>query len=654
MFIHSVAPNETWSAICHIFNRNIKSWGIPKYPMTLLMILSVHFVNAQNVKDLKKLSLEDLMNVNVTLVSKKPEKLAIAASAIQVISNEDIRRSTSARLPEALRLLPNLHVARYNSYATIISARGFNSIFSNKLLVMIDGRSVYSPLFAGVYWDVQNVLMEDIDRIEAVSGPGGTLWGMNAVNGVINVVTKSADETQGLYLTGGYGSYLQNFGAIRYGGKLGSKFSYRVFVQRYDYGNFFRADEQPAKDNWNLSQGGFRIDGAPTEKDIMMFQGNFYGGAEFTEPEKSTMDGQNIMGRWTHTVSDKSSYSLQWYIDRTWRNDKPSSFRNELMIYDIEFQHHFDLGSAHSILWGLGYRFMRDESASDVEGGGFFPQKRNMPLYSSFIQDEIKLMGDQFKIAVGSKFQHNIYSGFEIQPSARLAYTPSPEHTVWGAASRAIRAPSRFDVDYHIPGYDVPPGTPAVDGGPDFVSEKVIAYELGYRMQPSDFFSLSVASFYNKYNDIFSVDPLPHDPVRYRIQNNTEGNSKGVEISGIFRASDSWRLRTGYTYFHKELKVKPGSGYDPKDLGHDPGHQLLIQSMLDLPKNFQLDLFFRYIDELPNLEVPEYFTLDVRLAWMYRNLELSVNGRDLLDKHHKEFGALEVPRNVYGKIAWRF
>ncbi len=605
--------------------------------------------------DYKKLSLEELMDIEVNLPSRKPEKLSGVASAIQVITNEEIRRSAAMRLPEALRLASNLRVSQLNSYATIVSSRGFNNVFSNKLLVMLDGRTVYSPLFAGVYWDVQNVLLEDIDKIEVVSGPGGTLWGMNAVNGVINVVTKSAEDTQGLFVSGAYGSWLNNFGGLRYGGKLGNRFSYRVYSQRYQHNAFMGADGAENADSWAITQGGFRVDGELTDRDEVMLQGNAYGGTENTLPSESTLDGQNILGRWRHKLSDNSGVAVQLFADRTWRRDIPSTFSDQLLTYDVDVQHYFAPHERHSVMWGIGYRFIRDESGTSTDFVGFVPENRNMPLYSGFVQDEIKL-SEKLRLTVGSKFQHNVYSGFEVLPSGRLAYTTAGGHTLWGAVSRAVRAPSRIDRDYFIPKTPVPPGTPSVGGGPNFVSEKLLAYELGYRVQPTDFFSLSVATFYNRYTDLWSVDRVPTDTVRYQIQNNSEGYSYGAELAAIYRVSTAWRLKGGYTWFHKKLRNKPGSGsvYDVATFGFDPSHQVTLQSMLDLPYNFQADVFGRYVSAPSGTDVDAYLALDVRLAWVYRQFELSVSGRNLLKETHREFGQLGVPRNFYGSVTFRF
>ena len=602
---------------------------------------------------IKKMSMEELMTLEVTSVSKQPEKLTEAASAIQVITQEAIQRSTATNLAEALQLATNLQVAQLNSYAWIISARGFNAAFSNKLLVMIDGRTVYSPLFAGVFWDAQSVVLEDIDRIEVISGPGGTLWGANAVNGVINIITKSAKETQGLYVSGAVGTYLQDFGALRYGGKIGSHLSYRVYSQHHDCNHTFLPEGTDNADQWGFTQTGFRMDWEPSKAKNLMVQGDFYGAKEQTMPSASTLDGQNVLGRWTYAFSDQSELILQVYFDRTWRRDIPSTIRDELETYDFEFQHHFPIRKHHNILWGGGYRLMHDITLNSTPYVGFIPARRDMGLFSAFLQDEITLAPQVFTFTIGSKLQHNVFTGIEIQPSARMSWTPNAQHTVWSAISRAVRMPSRIDVDYYIPTYSVPPSDPNVAGGPNFISESVIAYELGYHIQPTSNVSLSVAAFYNHYDDLYSVEALPGTQT-YQIQNGTEGKSWGIELSGTFQITPQWRLRGGYTYFNKNLINIPGHVYDFSDLGNDAQHHALLQSISNLPGKLRLDLTLRYMGKLPDPTIPDYFTFDTRLAWVFKTWgELSIAGQNLGQGKHLEF-VNQIPRSIYGKFTCRF
>jgi iron complex outermembrane receptor protein len=601
----------------------------------------------------KKMSLDELMNVDVISVSRQPERLMGAASAIQVITGEDIHRSGATNLPQALRLAPNLRVAQVNSYGWVVSSRGFSGLFSNKLLVMIDGRTIYTPLFAGVSWDAQNVVLEDIDRIEVVSGPGGTLWGANAVNGVINIVTKSAKDTQGVYVTGAGGTYLDDLAAVRYGGAIGDNLHYRVYAQRADYDNTFHADGSENADEWGVTNGGFRMDYDPSEDNTFTLQGDLYGGTERTLPDDARIDGQNMLARWTHTISPDSQLKAQVYIDHTFRQDPSSTLSDTLLTYDMDIQHSFKLGDRHSLVWGFGYRRMLSDVEASTTFVGFVPNSRTMELFSAFIQDEIIVVPDRWRFTAGVKLEHNDFSGFEVQPSVRLAWTPTDRQTIWGAVSRAIRSPSRIDVDYQLPTYDVPLNTPNVDGGPDFDSEKLMAYELGYRIQPASRVSISLSTFYNRYDDLYGVEALP-GTMTYRIQNPSEGESWGAELGTSIRLFDWLRLRGGYTYFYKSIWNKPGHTAPTASLGNDPKHQVLLQTIIDLPHHFQFDVTGRYVSALPDPEIAAYVTFDARLAWQHKNLELAVVGQNLGDSRHPEFGELEIPRSVYGKVTLRW
>jgi iron complex outermembrane receptor protein len=646
-------------SLINIENANRKYFFYLLFLGIILLIFIPGKSEGQNrplsVSTLKNMSLDELMNIEVTSVSRQPEKLSAVASAIQVITQEDIRRSGATCLPDALRLASNLQVAQINAYAWIISARGFNASFSNKLLVLIDGRSVYSPLFAGVYWDAQGILLEDVDRIEVISGPGGTLWGGNAVNGVVNIITKSSKETRGLYASATAGTFTKDIGSLHFGGNVGNNFSYRAYAQRNDYGNTVLPTGKDNKDKWGTTQGGFRMDWNAAKINAFTVEGDLYGGNEYNAPTgtpgKSTMEGQNIKGQWSRTFSDKSNLLLQAYFDRTTRKDIPSTLGDRLETYDVDLQHSFTIGKYNNILWGAGYRYMHDSSQHTTVFAGLLPTIKDMYVASGFVQDEILI--HQVKVTVGTKLQYNNYSHFEIQPSVRMAWTLDMQNTLWAACSRAVRTPSRIDVDYYLPTYPVPPTTPNVDGGPNFKSESVIAYELGYRVRPVAPLSLSLATFYNKYYNLYSVEALP-GTLTYQTENGTQGYSEGVELSGTYQPFKIWQLRGGYTYFFKKLEDKPGHTYDFSALGNDPQNVALLQSMLDLPANFQLDIVAHYYDKRPNPHTASYFTFDVHLAWTYKHLEVSVTGQNLWQKEHIEFGtASQVPRGVYGKLTYR-
>lgn len=604
--------------------------------------------DAGNVQSLKQLSLDELMGIEVTSVSRRAEKLTEVASAIQVITSTDIQRSSATSLPEALRLAPNLQIGQLNSYSWVVGARGFNGNFANKMLVMLDGRSAYTPLFAGVLWDVQNVLLEDIDRIEVVSGPGGSLWGANAVNGVINVVTKDSRDTQGTYVAATAGSAVDS-AAVRYGGQVGPNVYFRVYGQYFDRDHTYLPNGQAAPDAWNLGQGGFRLDYHPSDSRTLTLQGDLYEGTEKTAPDSSHR-GQNVLGRFTRDFSNDASLSIQTYFDHTWRRDVPSTITDELTTFDFDLQHGFLAGERQRLLWGLDFRWTRDEVATSTPVVGILPPERDLNLYSGFVQDEVTLQPDRWKLTLGTKIEHNDFSGWELQPSVRLSWTPAEHQTWWAAISQAVRTPSRFDTDYHIP--KDPPF--AINGGPDFDSERLVAYELGYRTQPRSDLTLSAAGYVNEYRDIYNVQTASFP---YTIENGAEGHAWGLEFSGTWQPRDRWRLRAGFNHFEKDLHAKAGHVVTSAVLasqGNDPANQVFLQSMLDLPGNLQLDVTARYVDALPDPAVPAYGTFDVRLAWTHGAWELALVGQNLGDERHAEFATYrEIARSAYVKVTWR-
>jgi iron complex outermembrane receptor protein len=632
---------------------------------------------APSIGDLKQLNVEDLMNVRVTSVARHSEKLIETASAIQVITQDDIRRSGATSIPEALRLADNLQVAQKNAHDWAISARGFNTALGNKLLVMIDGRTVYTPLYSGVFWDAQDYLLEDIDRIEVISGPGGALWGANAVNGVINIITKSAKDTQGLYAEGGGGSEPQEFGALRYGGTVGGETQYRAYAKYFDRGDEVLANGNPETDAWRQGRAGFRIDSQATSRDRLTLQGDYYDGHENVETGGTgDQSGENLLGRWTRVFSDESDLSLQTYIDQTHLADPipsltasgvkftpPGLLYDDLTTYDVDFQHRFPLGARNHVVWGLGFRRTHD-AVIDAPALGFLPNDLRQNLYSAFVQDEIALRNN-LAFTLGTKLEHNDYTGFEYEPDARLSWTLSPTQALWSAVSRAVRTPSRID-------HDLSEGSPPyfliLKGGADFTSETVLAYELGYRAQLNSKLSTSISSFYNQYDHVRSTSATPGTLLPFFFTNNLEGHTYGVEFSGDYQVTELWSLHAGYTLLREHLTVTAGQF----DLGNahnetaDPKHQLSIRSSLTLPRRLELGAGLRWVDTLvinngPVLTtVPSYFELESRLAWHASDrLELSLVGQNLLHNHHPEYGFVdpsrqEIQRSVYGKFAWRY
>ena len=613
---------------------------------------------AAEIARLKGLSFEELFSTEITTVSRRAERLAEAPSAVQVITGEEIRRSGATSLPEALRLAPNLQVAQVNSSEWAISGRGFNATTANKLLVLLDGRSVYTPLFSGVFWDVQNVMLEDVERIEVITGPGATLWGANAVNGVINVISKSAKDTQGALVSAGGGTFLNGFANVRYGDKVGEDLYFRIYGMGFDRDSTLFPNGEDGRNGWQLGQTGFRADWLPEHGEVITFQGNFYGG-ELSDvtPENTTVDGQNLLTRWTHPIAEGSDFTLQLYWDRTWRRI-PGTFSEELNTYDVDLQYRVPIGDRNKIMAGLGYRLMADDVGNSA-ALAFLPEERNLQLFSAFLQDEIALIDDQLYLTLGSKFEHNDFSGFELQPSARIAWHVATNQTVWAAVSRAVRSPSRIDTEFFVPG--VVPYT--IQGGGDrFESETLIAYEVGFRTQISRSVGATISTFFNDYDKIRSVEPLTGSPGQFIILNGLEAETYGVELGVFWQPVDWWRLRGGYTFLEKNVFLGESMDLNQgRGEGNDPHHQFLIHSMLNLPANFQFDSVLRYVDNLNQLgpTVPAYFELDLRLGWQpTKNLELSVVGQNLLDEQHPEFGnpatRQEIPRSVFGKVTWTY
>jgi len=601
------------------------------------------------------------MNIEVTSVSGRPEKLSETASGIQVITAEDIRRSGATSLPEALRLASNLEVAQIDARQWAISARGFNSTTSNKLLVLIDGRTVYTPLYAGVFWDVQDTVLEDIDRIEVISGPGATLWGSNAVNGVINITTKHPQETQGALLEAGGGHELQDFGAVRYGGKLGESIQYRVYVKRFDRDSTVLPNGTAISNAWHLTQTGFRAEEALSVTDSLNVQGDLYDG-RVAQPIAADIDvsGGNLLGRWSRVLGASSDAHLQVYFDRTHRR-VPGSYAENLNAYDIDFQHRFPVGGRHNFVWGLDYRLIQDSIENPV-AFAFLPPDVSRQWYSGFVQDELALIKERLLLTLGTKIEHNDYTGVELQPSARLAWRVSDGKLLWSAISRAARTPSRVDREFYAPSQ---PPFFLLQGGSDFQSEELIAYELGYRAQPAASLAIALSTFYNDYNDLRSVEQVnPPAAFPIFIGNGLRGDSYGAELTADYHATSFWRLRAGYTELRVHLHHKPGSTDTNPGTGeaNDPDHLLSLRSSLDV-RNWQLDATYRQVSRIETQNVPGYDELDLRLAWQPSpSLELSVVGQNLLHAHHPEFGVntgmantrTEIERGVYGKALWRF
>jgi iron complex outermembrane recepter protein len=617
--------------------------------------------NTATAGSLKKLSIEELLNIEVTSVSKTAEPLSDAAAAVYVITRDDILRSGATSITDMLRLAPNLQVAQITASTFAITARGFNGPLASKLLVLIDGRSVYTPLYSGVLWDAQGVLPENIERIEVISGPGATLWGANAVNGVINITTRKSADTAGGSLELGGGN-LEQRGSLQYGGRLSEELSYRAYVGSFRYGHDLTATGANAKDDWHKSQGGFRLDWTPPG-DLMTLQGDLYGGSEnkLTTPSQS-ISGRNLLARWNHDLTGGSALQIQAYYDHT-AFSIPGVASDYLDTYDLDIQHSFSWGMRHGIVWGGGFRVQQDDAPtvlSSTQVFRFSPQRRTLNLGNIFVQDSISLTRT-LKLVLGTKFEDDPYTGLQPLPSARLSWKVRESDLLWAAVSRAVRAPSRIDRDI----FEVVGPVVFLRGG-DFQPEKLIAYELGYRAQPSSNTSISISTFYNVYNDLRSAEFLPDRTIAFA--NRMEGDTYGVELWGNYRINTWWRLAAGANWLHKNLHFEPGSsGLGGLALaGDDPTYQLSARSAMDLARNWVLNLDLRHIGALPNPASPACTELDARIGWTVSpSVELSLTGSNLIHPHHLEFGTAAAPlqlgstgvetgRSFFIESRWRF
>jgi len=605
-----------------------------------------------NTAYLKRLSLEELMNIDITIVSKRPQQLFNAPASVHVVSGEDIKRSGATRIPEALRLAPIMEVAQIDPVQWAISTRGFNSGLANKLLVLIDGRSIYSPLFAGVFWDMQNVFMNDIDRIEIIGGPGATVWGANAVNGVINIVSKNAGDTKGLFVEGIGGTELRGLGGIRYGGSINSEIDYRVYGKYVLRDGAVNTTGGDIESEWTLGQGGFRLDWKPAEINKFTLQGDLYKSKlSLKNQDDPFVSGGNIIGLWTNYISETSDFTLQLYYDYVHRN-VIGAYNDILNTFDVDFKHHFLLGTINNITWGGGYRLHEDNF---MPGTIIFdPQKISLQNFNAFIQDEIQLLKDRLYLTIGSKFEHNDYTGFEFQPGVRFLWNINDLQTFWAAVSRAVRTPSRIDRNWVIPNVS--------SGSPDYKSEELLAYELGYRIHPSSSISVSLAAYYNMYDNIRSVETIiTPPPARLVFGNGFEATTFGGDIKIDSKIFNWWLIRVGYSHIQIDFDKKPGSTDNSNGTTEaaDSRHNFLLNSSMDLPANFKLDIIFRYVSDIENpvSHVPEYSELDLRVAYQLTpSIEVSVTGQNLLHDHHPEFGVetewQRIERSIYGKVTF--
>ena len=638
---------------------------------------------------LKTLSLEQLGDVEVTTAAKTPVQIWKTAAAVFVITQDDIRRSGATSIPEALRLAPGVEVARIDGDKWSIGIRGFGSRLARSVLVLIDGRSVYTPLLAGTYWEVQDTVMEDIDRIEVIRGPGGTVWGPNAVNGVINIITKNSKDTQATLVSAGGGNEEQGFLNARYGATAANGLTYKVYGKEFNRSAEDHPDDD-RYDHWKAAQGGFRMDWVKDQRDSFTLQGDVYderAGEDVTsvtyDPPASkavvgneVLSGGNLVGRWTRTFDQDDDLQLQVYYDRT--NRYEPNFDDIRNTFDIDFLERFHAGLRHHFSFGLSADVSHGHQPEVITGLYFLPNTRTDQIYTAFLQDSISLVANRLTVEVGTKILKTNYTDVQLEPSGRLLWTPSATQTLWLAVTRALRTPSDGERDFFLSGFI---GTNQMNGlpffarfnaNPNFASEKLNGYELGYRRLVGRNVYLDVTGFYNQYYDLFSEDitgtpfventPAPqHELLPADFGNGLMGTTVGGEIAPEWRPTKFWRLRGSYSFLHMAIKKGPNSlDVEPPSQvsGASPQHQVLVQSSFDLPKRINFDLSYRYVSALSAFSVPGYSTADARLAWSFGgHWEASAIGENLLQPDHVEFPSdtgpnVAIKRSAYLKLTW--
>jgi iron complex outermembrane recepter protein len=641
--------------------------------------------DTSNSPPLKQLSLEQLGDVVVTTASKEPEQVWRTPAAIYVVTQEDIRKSGATSIPDVLRLVPGVEVAQLDSDHWSVAIRGFSAVLARRLLVLIDGRSVYTPLFAGVYWQVQAMPLSDIERIEVIRGPGGTIWGANAVDGIINIITKSAKETHGVVTSLGGGNVDDGMGTIRYGNESRG-FHYRVYGMGFDRSHMFHPVGSNF-DDWRMGQAGFRSDWDSGARDTFTLQGDIYREvsgeattyALYSPPSQvnvfgyAQLTGGNLLGRWKRVLNEGSDFQIQAYFDRT--NHFEPEFAETRDTFDVDFLDHLTLPWQQSFLWGLGLRASPSNALQLVPSIIFTPQRQTDRIYSGFAQDEISFLDRRVALTAGTKLEHNNYTGFEMQPSGRLLWNPAPRQSLWASVTRAVRTPSRIDDDIQLTDFATATPLPIylrVDGNPQFHSEKLLAYEAGYRALAVSGLYVDVALFYNQNNDVYSFQvgapfleesPAPvHAILPLLTSNGIKGPAKGFEMAPDWKPVNWWELRPSYSHLEMRMENQPWSN-DPTSVagynGSSPRHQVAVQSLFTLPKKLEFDQTYRYVAALPAQNVTSYSTADTRLSWHFAaQMEGSVVGRNLLQPHHPEFGGdpgglVGIARSAYAQITWR-
>lgn len=629
--------------------------------------------------DIFALGLEDLMNTKVVTASKSQERAFDVPAAISVITNEDIRRSGQTSIMEVLRMVPGMQVSRINSSAWAISARGFADEYANKMLVMIDGRSIYTPTFSGVYWDLVNLPLEDVDRVEVIRGPGATVWGANAVNGVINIVTKDSKYTQGAYVSGGLGDHERAFAEGRVGGEIGEHGHYRFYSRYLDRDRMESASGAEQNNGWWRMLTGVRADWSNGGNDNFTVQGEVQKGQNEQESIQfgpSATDSDSTMsylrGQWERMLADGSVMTLSSYVDQHHRTS--DVLEQRVTTLDVDFNHSLRWMGRNNLVWGAGYR-LADDSYNMTEVLEFVPSEEQKNLFSTFVQNTFAAT-DSLDLTLGTKLEHNGFTGFEIQPTAKFAFSPDNRSTLWGSVARAVRSPSRTEDSIRYTFDNPAPGVAVIGfGDADVESEELIAYELGYRISPREGLIFDIAAYYNDYDNLTTLTegaPFAGGPgiiIPLDVFNLGEAEMYGVELSSSWQVTPSWLLSGYYSYGH--LNADPGAA-DQLFLDYEtlwPQHSFSLRSLYNITEHVELDTALYYVSSLDGARevdgtvnpIDDYVKWDLRLGWRpWDGLELSLVGLDLLESGQQQFvnsrffPASRIGRSYYGKVTWRF
>jgi iron complex outermembrane receptor protein len=618
------------------------------------------------------------LDTQVTSVSRQESTVGHSPAAVFVITQEMIRRSGATSIPEVLRMAPGIEVAKVDSNTWAVSARGFNGRFSNKLLVQIDRRVVYTPLFGGVYWDVQDVVLQDVERIEVIRGPGTTAWGSNAVNGVINIITKKANDTQGALVASIGGTQELDANTVRYGGQAGPDFKWRAYGRQFERNRGWDPTG-PAYDDWRQTRGGFRGDWTPTTSDTATIQGDIYDGYsgrnqvtaipispfQTAVTDDTHVAGCDTLARWSHKIDDETDWQMQGYYDRTMRAD--STLEQTRNTFDLDFQLRFSPADRHQIIVGANYR-----NSIGTSRGSFavqlMPPDATTQWASVFAEDRMTLVDDRWYLLPGARLEYNTYGRLQFEPSVKLLFLPDKRRSCWASISRAARNPGQAEATIQAR-TSLAPGVPAFvqfQGGGPLLAESLVAYEVGYRAQPSDRFSWDLALFYNNYNNLAGASvgaPFLSPPYLFipaTLNYNMAGNTSGLELTTTWQIRQDWKLLGSYSFLDMAIRDSAHQLAVAVN-GTSPRNQLYLRSSWDLSQNVEFDLTVRYVDNLSSIGVPRYTTMDARLAWqMNRNTNFAIIGQNLLTAHHLEFMdnvnslvSTQVPRGVYGTITWK-